>query len=118
MPTSQTPVSGVQRRHYDHIKAAIPQSLIHAAPGHPIKRYETFDPFEQELTRRLKNWPKPGLGRPTMVEPTEHQQFFARFVALTHQILWATRLSSQGGPERCSRALGLQPSFNVQSARA
>jgi len=38
MPTAQTPdsgapVPGVQGRHYQHIKAAIPQSLIHATPA-------------------------------------------------------------------------------------
>ncbi|WP_294737368.1 DUF6543 domain-containing protein [uncultured Pseudomonas sp.] len=50
-------------------------------PEHPIKRYESFDQFEQELTRRLTAWPTSGTARPAMVEPTEHQQFFARFVA-------------------------------------
>ncbi|NWC91291.1 MULTISPECIES: dermonecrotic toxin domain-containing protein [unclassified Pseudomonas] len=50
-------------------------------PEHPIKRYESFAEFRAELTRQMTVWPPQPGGRPSVVAPTNYQQFFARFVA-------------------------------------
>ncbi|WP_226475863.1 DUF6543 domain-containing protein [Pseudomonas sp. MWU16-30323] len=66
----------VQYRYSNWFIAYIPDD-----PEHPIKRYESFAEFRQELTRQLTQWPNPAGARPTVPVPTDYQHFLSRFIA-------------------------------------
>ncbi|WP_258166649.1 dermonecrotic toxin domain-containing protein [Pseudomonas poae] len=46
-------------------------------PEHPIKRYESFADFRNELTRQLTVWPTNGV----FTGVPDYQRFFSRFIA-------------------------------------
>lgn len=50
-------------------------------PEHPIKRYENFQAFRQELTRQLTAYPVQPMGRQPQSGPAGYQVFLSRFVA-------------------------------------
>lgn len=62
-------------------------------PDHPIKRYETFNEFRNELTDRLTASTRQGADRSKGVETTQYQQFFARFVADKDRAYYYRRLT-------------------------
>ncbi|OPA98170.1 hypothetical protein BFW88_02505 [Pseudomonas fluorescens] len=61
-------------------------------PEHPIKRYETFSAFAQELTDRLSKGSTDADGSKTW-SPTHYQQFFSRFVAQKDRPYYFRRLT-------------------------
>lgn len=62
-------------------------------PDHPIKRYETFNEFRNELTDRLTASTSQGADRSKGVQTTQYQEFFARFVADKDRAYYYRRLT-------------------------
>lgn len=62
-------------------------------PDHPIKRYETFSEFRNELTDRLTASASQGADRSKGVQTTQYQQFFARFIADKDRAYYYRRLT-------------------------
>lgn len=62
-------------------------------PEHPIKRYETFNEFRNELTDRLTASASQRADRSKGVQTTQYQQFFAQFVADKDRAYYYRRLT-------------------------
>ncbi|NVZ56469.1 hypothetical protein HX797_09335 [Pseudomonas edaphica] len=60
---------------------------------HPIKRYETFNEFRNELTDHLTASVSQGADRSKGVQTTQYQQLFAQFVAYKDRAYYYRRLT-------------------------
>lgn len=71
-------------------------------PEHPLKRYPSYQAFQQELTRQLTARPSAGNLGPDAGKPTAYQLFFSRFVAQKDRPYYFRRFTEtvDDGPTR------------------
>jgi C-terminal novel E3 ligase, LRR-interacting len=78
------------RYHHGHVIAYIPDD-----PEHPVKRYASFSEFEQELTRQFMFRPQGSASGQAVLEPTDYQVFFSRFVAERDKSYYFSRFTEK-----------------------
>ena len=71
-------------------------------PEHPLKRYSSYQAFQQELTRQLTARPSASNLGPDAGKPTVYQLFFSRFVAQKDRPYYFRRFTEtvDDGPTR------------------
>ncbi|WP_166225552.1 NEL-type E3 ubiquitin ligase domain-containing protein [Pseudomonas atagonensis] len=78
------------RYHGGYLIAWIPDD-----PEHPLKKYASFEQFNEELTRQLSDRPAGSSIGPDAGKPTAYQLFFSRFVAQRDRPYYFRRFSKQ-----------------------